>query len=191
MPHAISPSDLQLLLLEADSAARRLVRRMRLPRAELDDIRQDLLVDLIARLPAFDPQRASLGAFAGVVLRNYATRIAAKIERERETFGTTPVSLDDVLPGRDGATRGELVADEDGLSAWLGQPVDAFAEVEQRLDVGRALGALDRRDGALCAALSHATIESLAAEGRGSRSGLYRRLKEIRLALTAHGQRVA
>lgn len=189
MPHAISASDLQLLLLEADGAARRLARRMRLPRVELDDVRQDLLVDLIARLPAFDPQRGSLGAFAGVVLRNHATRIAAKIRREREMVGPTPVSLDEVLPGRDGAARGELIAEADGLSAWLGQPVDGFTEVEQRLDVERGLGTLDRRDGALCAALSHATIESLAAQGRGSRSGLYRRLKEIRLALTAHGQR--
>lgn len=191
MPHQISRSDLQLLLLEADAEARRVMRRLRLPRAELDNIRQDLLVDLIARLPAFDPERGSLGAFAGLVLRNQATRIAAKIKREREAFGAVPVSLDEEQPGRDGGTRGELTAEEDGLSAWLGQPVDAFAEVEQRLDVERGLGTLDPRDGALCAALAHTTVESLAAQGRGSRSGLYRRLKEIRLALMAHGLKAA
>jgi len=191
MPLAISNSDLQLLLFEADAEARRLVRRLRLSRAELDDIRQDLLVDLIARLPAFDRERGSLGAFAGVVLRNHATRIAARIKRERAAFGAVPVSLDEEQPGRDGGTRGELTAEEDGLSAWLGQPVDAFAEVERRLDVERGLGLLDRRNGALCAALAHTTVESLAAQGRGSRSGLYRRLEEIRLALMAHGLEAA
>jgi len=191
MPQTISASDLQLLLLEADSAARRLVRRLRLPRAELDDIRQDLLVDLLTRLPAFDPERGSLGAFAGLVLRNHATRIAARIKREREAFGAVPVSLDEEQPGRDGATRGAIMAEEDGLSAWLGQPADAFAAVEQRLDVERGLGTLDPRDGALCAALAHTTVESLAAQGRGSRSGLYRRLKDIRLALMAHGLEAA
>jgi RNA polymerase sigma-70 factor (ECF subfamily) len=50
---------------------------------------------------------------------------------------------------------------------------------------------LDRRNGALCAALAHTTVESLAAQGRGSRSGLYRRLKDIRLALMAHGLKAA
>jgi RNA polymerase sigma-70 factor (ECF subfamily) len=191
MPHQISRADLQLLLLEADAQARRLLRRLRLPRTEIDDIRQDLLVDLIARLPAFAPERGSLGAFAGVVLRNHATRIAARIKRERAAFGAVPVSLDEEHPGRDGATRGALTAAEDGLSTWLGQPVDAFAAVEQRLDVERGLGTLDPRDGALCAALAHTTIERLAARGRGSRSTLYRRLEDIRLALTAHGLKAA
>jgi|SRR5579884_50316 len=191
MSHAISAAELKLLLFEADAQARRLTCRLRLPRAELDDIRQDLLVDLIARLPAFDPERGSLGAFAGLVLRNYATRIAAKIRREREAFGAVPVSLDEEEPGRDGGTRGELTAEEDGLSAWLGQPVDAFATVERRLDTERGLGALERRDGALCAALAHTTVESLAAQGRGSRSSLYRRLKDIRLVLMAHGLEAA
>jgi RNA polymerase sigma-70 factor (ECF subfamily) len=57
-------SDLQILVHEADLAARRLVRRLRLPAHEREDLRQDLLVDLIARLPAFDPARGRLGAFA-------------------------------------------------------------------------------------------------------------------------------
>ena len=52
MHSSISRDDLQILLHEADIAARRLVRQLRLPRADLDDVRQDLLVDLIARLPA-------------------------------------------------------------------------------------------------------------------------------------------
>lgn len=191
MQSPISQADLQTLLHEADIAARRLIRKLRLSKEDLVDVRQDLLVDLIARLPAFDRERGSLGAFANVVLRNHATRIAARIKRERAAFGAVPVSLDEVPPGGNGATRGALTAEEDGLSAWLGQPADGFAAIEQRLDVERGLGLLDRRDGALCAALAHTTIERLAAQGRGSRSTLYRRLEEIRLALTAHGLKAA
>ncbi|TCT10523.1 RNA polymerase sigma-70 factor (ECF subfamily) [Tepidamorphus gemmatus] len=191
MQSPISHADLQTLLHEADIAARRLIRKLHLSKEDLDDIRQDLLVDLIARLPAFDRQRGSLGAFAGLVLRNQATRIAARIKRERAMFGTAPVSLDEVVPAHDGATRGELVGEEEELSAWLGQRVDGFAAIEQRLAVERGLGLLDRRDGALCAALAHTTIERLAAQGRGSRSTLYRRLEHIRLALTAHGLKAA
>jgi DNA-directed RNA polymerase specialized sigma24 family protein len=183
-----SPSDdLQILLGEADLAARILVRQLRLPRADLDDVRQDLLVDLIARLPAYDPERGSLGAFAGVVLRNHATRIAGKVKRQRRLHGAAPVSLDEPVPDSDGLTVGDLVAEEDGLAALLGQPVDAFAEIERRLDVERAMGGLGRADGRLCAELSRATADRLAATGRGTRSGLYRRVKNLRLSLTALG----
>ena len=49
MPTDLPPGDLRLLLAKADCAARRLQRFLRLPYGELDDPRQDLLVDLIAR----------------------------------------------------------------------------------------------------------------------------------------------
>jgi RNA polymerase sigma-70 factor (ECF subfamily) len=93
MHSSISRDDLQILLHEADIAARRLVRQLRLPRADLDDVRQDLLVDLIARLPAYDADRGTLGAFAGAILANRATRIANKAKRERRMYGATPISL--------------------------------------------------------------------------------------------------
>jgi hypothetical protein len=51
MHSPISRDDLQILLHEATLRHRRLTRQLRLLRAELDDVRQDLLVDLIARLP--------------------------------------------------------------------------------------------------------------------------------------------
>lgn len=45
----ISPDDLAKLIDEAAVAARRLHRKLVLPAADLDDLRQDLLVDLICR----------------------------------------------------------------------------------------------------------------------------------------------
>jgi DNA-directed RNA polymerase specialized sigma24 family protein len=191
MHSSISRDDLQILLHEADIAARRLVRQLRLPRADLDDVRQDLLVDLIARLPAYDADRGTLGAFAGAILANRATRIANKVKRERRMYGATPISLDEAIPESDGLTRGDLIAEADGLSALFGQPVDAFTAAEERLDVERGLGSLEPADGALCAALSRTTVDRLAASGHGARSSLYRRVKDIRLALTAIGVRAA
>lgn len=191
MSFRISLSDLQLLQHEADVAARRLIRQLRLPYDDLGDLRQEFLLDLFARLPAFDPERGSLGAFAGIVMANRSTRIAHKVKRDRRLYGAVPASLDETLPGNDGATRGDLVAEENGLTAYLGQPVDAFAEVERRLDVARGLGTLDLDDGTLCAALSHTTVDRLAGGGHGARSSLYRRVKDIRLALLAVGLRAA
>lgn len=191
MRSSISPGDLQIIRHEADLAARRLVRRLWLTGADLDDIRQDLLADLLARLPAYDPARGGLGAFAGMVLANRATRIANRVRRERRLYGAAPTSLDQAMPTGEGLTLGDLIAEADGLPALWGQPVDAFAAVDRRLDVERGLGALEPDDGALCAALSRTSIERLAADGQGARSSLYRRAKNIRLALMAAGLQAA
>jgi RNA polymerase sigma-70 factor (ECF subfamily) len=191
MQSTISRADLQILLHEADGAARRLIRKLRLSKDHLADVRQELLVDLIARLPAFDPKRGSLGAFAGIVMANRTTRLAHKVKQQRRPYGVVPASLDETLPDSDGATRGDLVSEEDGLSAYFGQPVDAFAEVERRRDVERGLGALDPDDARLSAALSQSTIDELVDRGHAARSRIYRRVKNIRLVLLAAGLKAA
>jgi RNA polymerase sigma-70 factor (ECF subfamily) len=191
MQSPISRAELQILLHEADAAARRLIRKLHLSKDHLADVRQDLLVDVIARLPGFDPKRGSLGAFAGIVMANRTARVAHKVKRERRLYGAVPTSLDETLPDSDGATRGDLFSEGDGLSAYFGQPVDAFAEAERRLDVERGLGALDPNDARLSAALSQSNIDELVDRGHAARSSLYRRVKNIRLALLAAGLKAA
>jgi len=187
MRSPISPPDLQVVLHEADVAARRLCRKLRLSRDDLADLRQDLLCDLIARFPAFDSERGSIGAFAGLVMANRATRIALGVHRHRRMYGEFPASLDDPLPNADGATRGDLIGEADGLPAILGQPVDRIAEVEHRIDVERGLGTLDKGERVLAAALTQGSPHRLARSGLGSRSDLYRRTRELRLTLLSAG----
>ena len=103
-----SPRSPRPLFPEADVAAARLRRRLRPAACDHDDLRQELLVDLIRRLPAYDPARGSLGAFANVVLRNQATRIAARVMRERRATGGALLSLDARAARRDDARRHAL-----------------------------------------------------------------------------------
>jgi RNA polymerase sigma-70 factor (ECF subfamily) len=185
MPFPVSDSDLLLLLREADVAAGRLVRRLRLPVHEREDLRQDLLVDLIARLKSFDPTRGSLGAFAGTVIARHAARLAARIRRDRSLFA--PMSLDDPLSGTDGDTLGDTIPGSGGYAAMMGQSTDGFAAVERRLDLDRALGTLRGSDIAFCARLIHRTPTQLSRDGLGSRATVYRQVQEIRLQLMAGG----
>jgi DNA-directed RNA polymerase specialized sigma24 family protein len=187
----LSPDDLHSFRYEADKAARRLLCQLRLPKDHLDDIRQDLLLDALRRLKWFDPKRGSLGAFTNTVMANKATCIARQANAHRRLFGANPISLDELIPGFEGTTRSETIAEEDGLSALFGQPTDAFAAAERRVDIERRLAILSRKDGALCAALSHATVDELAAAGHGARASLYRRVRDIRLALIAFGLQAA
>jgi len=183
----LSPDDIETIISEADSAARRLWRRLGLPACDREDLGQDLLIDLLRRLPAFDPARGSLGAFAGLVLRNQSSRIAIRIMRERRTQGGGLLSLDATSGHDDQRPLSETISEDEGLSAWHGQVTNSHASTEQHQAVQTAISHLRVEDRRLCMALAHRPISALASEGFSSRSVLYRRLADVRHALTAHG----
>ena len=182
----ISSADLATLIDEADRAARRLRRRLCLPAADLDDLRQDLLVDLICRLPEYDARRGSIGAFANVVLRNQTSRIAIRHHRQRRAQGGSLLSLEAPLAGSRQPV-GDTLTEADGLAAWHGADRCATSDCDLQRDLRAALARLPAEDRRLCAALAHRPVSALAAEGFGSRSALYRRLADLRHVLTAHG----
>tara|TARA_R110002167_G_scaffold202616_2_gene406484 strand:+ start:2666 stop:3262 length:597 start_codon:yes stop_codon:yes gene_type:complete len=183
----ISRHHLARILGEADVAARRLHRRLGLPAADLDDLRQDLLIDLICRLPAFDASRGSIGAFAGIVLRNQSSRIALKHHRDRCSRGGALVSLDAPRGPGSTDTLGETLSQSDGLASWHGQDGDDLARTILRRDLARVLGQLAPAARLFCAALGQCPLRDLVTRGVGSRSALYRRTGELRLDLTARG----
>lgn len=182
----ITPADLSTLIAEADTAARRLRRKLVLHAADHDDLRQDLLVDLICRLPGFDARRGSIGAFANIVLRNQSSRIAMRHHRQRRAQGGSLLSLEVPLAGNREPV-GDTLTEGDGLAAWHGQACCAAAVTELHHALQAALARLPAEDRRFCAALAHRPVTALAAEGFGSRSALYRRLADLRHVLTAHG----
>lgn len=187
MAPPIPRSDVRKLVREADVVARRLIRRLGLPLHHIEDARQDLLLDLIRRMPAYDSRRGSFGAFAGTVMAHRAARMKAVVRRERALFGIAPVSLDEPLPGAEGLTRGDVIPEEEGYGSSLGQPTNRFEELDRRLDLATGLTNLTAADARLCALLASATIDELVARGTGARTSLYRKIGRIRLELTAAG----
>lgn len=182
----ISPDDLDTIIDEADGAARRLHRRLALPAADLDDLRQDLLLDLICRLPGFDARRGGVGAFANIVLRNQSSRIALRHRRRRRALNGTVLSLE--APAEGGAEPiGSLLTEEDGLAAWRGQGCGSAEDTEARIDLARALGCLPDASRRFCTVLSRHAVADLAGCGGISRSALYRRLADLRLDLAMRG----
>ena len=182
----LSPDDVETIIHEADAAAQRLRRKLTLPVCEREDLGQDLLVDLLRRLPAYDPSRGSIGAFANIVLRNQSSRIALRHHRQRRSQGGSLLSLEVPLAG----TRepvGDTLTEDDGLAAWHGQTCCAAAVTELCHAMETALARLPTEDRRFCAALAHRPVTALASEGFGSRSALYRRLTDLRHVLTAHG----
>ena len=127
----ISPDDIETVIREADAAAQRLRRKLCLPVYEREDLGQDLLVDLLRRLPGYDPARGSIGAFANIVLRNECARIAIRHHRQRWVQGGTMLSLDAPVVSSV-EPLGCLLAESDGLAAWHGQNRDTQADIHTR-----------------------------------------------------------
>lgn len=182
----ISPTDLATLIDEATVAARRLHRRLVMPAADLDDLRQDLLVDLICRLPGFDARRGGIGAFANIVLHNQSSRIAIRHHRERRAQGGTMLSLD-MPPAGGTEPLGCLLTEADGLAARHGQDLCAIEEAETRHDLARVLGDLPEEARNLCAALGSCAITEIVGRSGTSRSALYRHIARLRLDLAMRG----
>lgn len=182
----ISPADLATLIDEAAIAARRLHRKLKLPAADIDDLCQDLLVDLICRLPGFDARRGSVGAFANIVLRNQSSRIAIRHHRQRRAQGGAVISLDAPVSGGT-EPLGCMLAEADGLAAWHGQDRSAMDDAETHHDLARALGGLSQDTHGLCAALGTCPVPEIVSRTGISRSALYRHIARLRLDLAMRG----
>ena len=133
MFQSVAQLRLQIIVHEADQAARRLRRHLWVSHCDVEDIRQDLLTDFLSRMTRFDPKRGSLGAFAGLVMANRGRRLAACIRHHRRTAG--PLSLDQPLSTEDATTFGDTIAESDGYLAMMGLRTDPIVSMELRFDL--------------------------------------------------------
>jgi RNA polymerase sigma-70 factor (ECF subfamily) len=179
----ISSENLFVLIRETTTAARGLVRRLALPSHEHEDLRQELLLDLIARFKRFDPGRGTAGMFAGVIVRHRAKRLASRVNRRRAMF--VPISLESWSREPNGAN--VRVGEGDCCTEALNQSHDGSAVLDQRLDLTRALSRLRPGELSLCIKLIDRTPTEISRTGEFSRAGLYRRLRNIRLRLLEEG----
>lgn len=188
MTFSPSRDELDILLREADRTARRILRQFHLPQRDLEDLRQDLILDALVRMRVFNPARGTVGAFLATVMGHKAQRIGRHLRADRQFFGFQPLSLDSPVSNADGATLVETIANEAGL--WA-QAEHSVSTAEVRIDVAQCMAALEHPDVELCHGLMHHTIDDLADAGFGSRATLYRRLRAIRCALRAFGLQAA
>lgn len=151
--------DVALLYRDADRMTCRTLRAGRLPAMERDDLRQELMLDLLRRLQHFDPARGSIGAFAQVCFRHRAQRavwMQRREARDRHRF----------------ACFGEHVVDAHH---------DPARPLAQRLDLCRALSRLSpQQSDTVMALLGHAAEVM-------PRTTRHRHLQAVRAQLAAAG----
>jgi RNA polymerase sigma-70 factor (ECF subfamily) len=101
-PPPLEATELRIALATAAVQAARGARRLRLGRADRDDLRQDILVALLERLEQFDAARGAWSTFTGVVARTVVADRARADRGQRVTC----LSLDlDQFPAGASATQ--------------------------------------------------------------------------------------
>lgn len=161
----------ELILGEAARLARRLAHRLGLAADHADDLRQELLVDLLERLARFDASRSPFTAFARLVMRHHAATLAERWIRELRR----PVRplVDDAQHHDDDCD----VVQDDGVDDT------AFAAAVTRVDLGRTRAGLPPALRETCTALDGRDPGEAAALHSASRATFYRRVAGLRLEL--------
>jgi DNA-directed RNA polymerase specialized sigma24 family protein len=169
----ITPADITGTgMIAAHRCARRIGRSLRLAASDIQDIRQDLLLELVRRAPRFDGQ-IPWPAFARLVIRHAAQDAADRWSRHRRRHG--------------GSLDGIERADEEGLAAWWAGGVAGPGALHRRLDIQRFLEGLPERLRRLCHLLAHEDRADALAKSGLSRSEFFRQLHELRMRLRAFG----
>lgn len=162
----LSLDELQILQAQAASGGVKLQRKLRLPAQDAEDMSQELLVDLLSRLADYDPDRGSLGAYAHVVMRHHASRLADRYCRHLTAQGGHALPL--------------TVVEHLAVSP-------AWEAASEGLVVHQGLKGLSGADRRLCHALCQHSVATLTMAGFGSRSSIYRRIRDLRPVLTLFG----
>lgn len=153
--------------------ARHLVRNPKYRTIDREDVEQDLFLDLLHRLPHFDPSKSSLNTFIAKVIENRLVSILRYLDAEKRTRRREETSLNDPALDCDGRTvqRHETIVE----ASCDPQRID-----DLRRDIADMLAQLSEVKRAIAIGIVGGTINSLANELEIPRSEVQRHLDELR-----------
>lgn len=147
------------VIQQAEIRASRLVARSGFTRDDWEDLRQDLLLDYLERMPLFDSRRGEPRGFMFGVVRHRAAQLAADQRRRVQ-----------VLADNGSATRLRVAVNHD-----------------LRLDVAAVIARLPEHLRVIAEMLSERTPREVASVTGKSRSRVYQMIGEIRAAFKEAG----
>lgn len=155
--------------------ARQLARRSGFSRTDRGDLEQEMWVDLIDRLPRYDPDKASLNTFIARVVERKVVSILRYHLAEMRSPGRNEASLNDPAVDCDGRVVERHQTTPEAASTWqrLHDLRRDLAEVRAHLPSGLLQSIMDE------IALG-GTINSIAGELGISRRAAERHLDELR-----------
>ena len=162
--------------------ARRLIGQAGFSVSDRDDLEQEMILDLLRRLPKYNPKRAQLNTFiARVVEHRIATLIEARKAGIRD-YRRCPYSLNDRFEDEEGRSveRVETLDQEDYLlrTGAQSRPADELSALA--IDVAAVLERLPPELRELCRRLGTETVTEISRDAGVPRGTIYESIKELR-----------
>ena len=171
--------------------ARQLVGRVGFTESDREDLEQEMILDLLQRLPKYDPDRAQRNTFiARVVEHKIATIIEARKAGLRD-YRLCNCSLNDRLEDEEGGSveRMETIDQEDYLrrTGRLSRPASELRDLS--LDVRKAIEKLPPELRELCRRLDTDTVTEISRDTGIPRGTIYESIKKLRAIFEDAGLR--
>ena len=169
--------------------AKQLVGRVGLTDSDREDLEQEMILDLLQRLPKYNPDRAQRNTFiARVVEHKIATIIEARKAGLRD-YRLCNCSLNERLEDEEGGSveRMETIDQEDYLRLTGGLSRSTAELRDLSIDVRQAIEKLPPELRELCRRLGVDTITELSRDTGVPRGTIYESLKKLRANLEAAG----
>ena len=162
--------------------ARQLIGSAGLTKSDLEDIEQELILDLLQRLPKYDSDKAGYKTFiARVVDHRIATIIEERTAGLRD-WRLCITSLNDIVPLEEGVCGERLEAyDIDEYLRRTGRLSRNSAErLELSIDLGSVVASLKPELRMLCERLKTDSVTEISRDTGIPRTTLYGRIEELR-----------
>ena len=169
--------------------AKQLVGRVGLTDSDREDLEQEMILDLLQRLPKYNPDRAQRNTFiARVVEHKIATIIEARKAGLRD-YRLCNCSLNERLEDEEGGSveRMETIDQEDYLRLTAGLSRSTAELRDLSIDVRQAIEKLPPELRELCRRLGIDTVTELSRDTGVPRGTIYESLKKLRANLEAAG----
>ncbi len=178
----------EYVMKRAEFKARQVIRQVP-SLGEVEDVRQDLIEDVLRRLPKFDGGRAGIKTFVSRIIKNKIADLLKSHEVASRGNGCAKESLDEWVRDETGnwVPRGATVEQSRGR-AHLG--IAARNDQEQcdlEMDITSVMASLSPQRRALCEMLRTKTPTEIARETGMARSVIYQHIAAIRAAFIEAG----
>lgn len=170
--------------------ARRLAGTHPFSRADTQDLEQELMLDLLRRLPRFDPRKASFETFVTRLIEHRSAGLLEAARAEKRGARVGHVSLDRPVGDTDDEEQAllrDVIADDAGL--WSSHPLPKSEQAELAADLRRGMRRLPPELAALAASLSVDSVTEVSRKSGRPRATVYDAIKSIRAAFEEQGLR--
>lgn len=174
---------------QLDRAARQILKAGNMPAVDIEDIKQELFLHLLRRLPSYDPDRGELKAFITYTIDRRSPRVLDAMRAGGAECGMSVYSLYEPVPGECGdcITREDAIDDQEYRLSVGTISRSAQEQAEMRADIHRVLRLLTPRHKDLCQRLMVKNINQVALEMGVSRQWIYSQIHRLRPIFSQFG----